>query len=228
MAKVTGIELRALWLSDYGEMHVDNLPHLGLDCWSPNININRDPRWGRNLETPGEDPFLNGEYGAWHTRGLQEGEDARFLQAIVTLKHYDAYSLEDAGGKPGPSRHNFNAVVSVGDLAGTYFPAFKAAVRQGNAKGVMCSYNAVNGVPSCANKFLLQDVLRDTWNFSGYVTSDSGAVEDIYAQHHYRNMTAEQGVAAAVKAGCDIDSSLDKGHSSTGSPYTWSIKNAIH
>jgi len=228
MARVTGIELRALWLADYGENHNDNLPHLGLDCWSPNININRDPRWGRNLETPGEDPFLNGQYGAWHTMGLQEGEDARYLQAIVTLKHWDAYSLEDGGGGPGaPNRHNFNAIVSNADMAGTYFPAFKTAVKQGSAKGVMCSYNAVNGIPSCANKFLLQDVLRTAWNFSGYVSSDSGAVEDIYAHHHYLNTTAEEGVAAAIKAGCDIDSSLDKGHASTGSPYTWSISKAI-
>lgn len=228
MARVTGIELRALWLAGYGENHDDNLPHLGLDCWSPNININRDPRWGRNLETPGEDPYLNGQYGAWHTMGLQKGEDNRYLQAIVTLKHWDAYSLEDAGGAKGmPKRHNFNAIVSSADLAGTYFPAFKEAVKVGNAKGVMCSYNAVNGVPSCASKFLLQNVLRDTWNFSGYVTSDSGAVEDIYAQHHYLNMTAEEGVAAAVKAGCDIDSSLDHGHASTGSPYTWNMRKAV-
>jgi beta-glucosidase-like glycosyl hydrolase len=91
----------------------------------------------------------------------------------------------------------------------------------------MCSYNAVNGVPSCASKFLLQNVLRDAWNFTGYVTSDSGAVEDIYARHHYQNMTAAQGVAAAVLAGCDIDSSLDKGHTSSGSPYTWSLQDAL-
>jgi len=226
MAHVTGIELRALWAADVGENHGDNLPHLGLDCWSPNININRDPRWGRDLETPGEDPYLNGEYGAWHTRGLQEGEDQRYLQAVVTLKHFDAYSLEDDGGDTNITRFNFNAIISKADLAGTYFPAFKKSVREGNAKGVMCSYNAVNGVPSCANRFLLQDVLRDSWNFSGYVTSDSGAVEYIYTQHHYRK-TPESGVAAAVKAGCDIDSNLDKGHSSTGSPYTWSLEAAV-
>jgi beta-glucosidase-like glycosyl hydrolase len=132
MAAVTGKELRALWVSDIGENHVENLPHLGLDCWSPNINIVRDPRWGRTLETPGEDPFLNGEYGAWHTQGLQRGEDARYLQAVVTLKHWDAYSLEDAGGGAGkPTRHSFDAKVSKADLAGTYFPAFKASVRKG-------------------------------------------------------------------------------------------------
>jgi beta-D-xylosidase 4 len=227
MASVTGVELRALWLADLGENHVDNLPHLGLDCWSPNINIVRDPRWGRTLETPGEDPFLNGQYGAWHTRGLQEGEDKRYLQAVVTLKHWDAYSLEDDGDrKKGITRHTFDAKVSKHDLADTYFPAFKNAVREGKAKGVMCSYNAVNGVPSCANNFLLEDVLRGAWNFSGYVTSDSGAVEDIYKQHHYQNMTAAEGVAAAVKAGCDIDSSLDHGSHDSGSPYTWSLTDA--
>eukprot|EP00931_Biecheleriopsis_adriatica_P070744 TRINITY_DN44536_c0_g1_i1.p1 TRINITY_DN44536_c0_g1~~TRINITY_DN44536_c0_g1_i1.p1 ORF type:complete len:877 (-),score=200.93 TRINITY_DN44536_c0_g1_i1:62-2692(-) len=227
MARVTGIELRALWLEDVGENHQDNLPHLGLDCWSPNININRDPRWGRNLETPGEDPYLNGQYGVWHTKGLQYGEDKRYLQAVVTLKHWDAYSLEDGGGKGAPTRHTFDAVISKADLAGTYFPAFKAAVREGGARGVMCSYNEVNGVPSCANKFLLQDVLRTAWNFSGYVSSDSGAVEDIYAKHHYKNMSADRGVAEAVKAGCDIDSSLDSGHASTGSPYTWHLLSAL-
>jgi beta-glucosidase-like glycosyl hydrolase len=191
--------------------------------------LSRDPRWGRNLETPGEDPYLNGQYGQWHTQGLQEGEDKRYLQAVVTLKHWDAYSLEDNGDRSkGITRHTFDAKVSKEDLAGTYFPAFKQAVRGGNAKGVMCSYNAVNGVPSCASKFLLQTVLRDAWNFSGYVTSDSGAVEDIYRTHHYQNFTAEQGVAAAVLAGCDIDSSLDKGHTSSGSPYTWSLGDALN
>jgi len=227
MAHVTAVELRAFWRADVGENHVDSTPHAGLDCWSPNINIARDPRWGRNLETPGEDPYLNGQYGKHHTIGLQTGEDKRFLLAVVTLKHWDAYSLEDDGGKSGITRHNFDAVVSKRDLAGTYFPAFKTSVVEGDAQGVMCSYNAVNGVPSCASKFLLQDVLRDTWGFKGYITSDSGAVEDIYAQHHYLNMSAAEGVAAAIKAGCDIDSSLDKGHSSTGSPYTWSLKDAL-
>jgi beta-glucosidase-like glycosyl hydrolase len=141
MAHVTGVELRALWLADLGENHQDNLPHLGLDCWSPNININRDPRWGRNLETPGEDPYLNGQYGEWHTSGLQNGEDKRYLLAIVTLKHWDAYSLEDNGNRAGGiSRHNFDAKVTKQDLAGTYFPAFKQAVRGADAK-VMLSHN---------------------------------------------------------------------------------------
>ena len=197
MAAVTGVELRALYVENVGQQEDDGAPHLGLDCWSPNININRDPRWGRNLETPGEDPFLNGQYGAFHTRGLQDGDDERFLQAVVTLKHYDAYSLEDAGDSSA-TRHNFNAIVSDADLASTYFPAFKTAVEDGNAKGVMCSYNAVNGVPSCANKFLLQDVLRTAWNFTGYVTSDSGAVQDVYDQHHYLNVTAPRGEWAAA------------------------------
>lgn len=210
MAAVTGRELRALWLADIGENHPNNIPHLGLDCWSPNININRDPRWGRNLETPGEDPYLNGQYGAFHTMGLQQGEDPRYLQAIVTLKHWDAYSLEDDGGGAGkPTRHNFNAIVSNRDLADTYWPAWKNSVRQGKAKGVMCSYNAVNGVPSCASSFLLQTVLRDTWGFDGYITSDSGAITDIYAEHKYKNSTEVQAVAFAVQSGCDVDSGPD-------------------
>ncbi|KAJ1454892.1 family 3 glycoside hydrolase, partial [Pelagophyceae sp. CCMP2097] len=205
MAAVTGKELRALWLEGLGEKRLGNLPHLGLDCWSPNININRDPRWGRNLETPGEDPYLNGEYGRVHTLGLQNGQDGRFLQAAVTLKHFAAYSLEDGGGA---SRHSFDAVCPKADLAATYFPAFKTAVRAG-AKGVMCSYNAVNGVPSCASAFLLRDVLRKAWGFDGYVTSDSGAIQDIAENpsgHRYRNATPAEGVAYAVLAGCDVDS----------------------
>mmetsp|Transcript_54586 Transcript_54586/g.130224 ORF Transcript_54586/g.130224 Transcript_54586/m.130224 type:complete len:930 (+) Transcript_54586:138-2927(+) len=226
MAAVTGKELRALWLADVGEFHTaKNTPHLGLDCWSPNININRDPRWGRNLETPGEDPYLNGEYGKVHTVGLQYGEDRRYLQAVVTLKHFAAYSLEDSGGGKGmPTRHSFDAVVSKADLAGTYFKAFKTSVREGGAKGVMCSYNSINGVPSCANSLLLKDALRDAWNFSGYVTSDTGAVRDVYAEH-WTNLTAVEGAAAAVKAGCDIDSS---GSGDEYGPYKDKLTVAVH
>jgi beta-glucosidase-like glycosyl hydrolase len=94
---------------------------------------------------------------------------------------------------------------------------------EGNAKGVMCSYNALNGVPTCANEFL-EHVMRDVWGFTGYITSDSGAIEDIYAQHKYKNMTAAEGVAAAIKAGTDVDSSLDNGSDATGSPYTWYVR----
>ena len=235
MGGVIGTELRALWLEGVGEAHESNLPHLGLDCWSPNINIVRDPRWGRNMETPSEDPMINGMYGEMYTIGLQNGSDPRFLQAVVTLKHYDANSLEGSWDENGKfdkkgniNRHTVNAEISNYDLASTYFAAFRRTVEKGKAAGVMCSYNAVNGVPSCANKFLLKDVLRDTWNFDGYVTSDSGAVSDIFHNHHYcENMTCA--VGKAISAGCDIESApWPPNHPwGTGSPYINDSASAI-
>ena len=151
-----------------GENHKSGLPHLGLDCWSPNIGIVRDPRWGRNLETPSEDPLVCGAFGTDITRGLQEGEDARFLQAVVTLKHFDANSLEGPWGPGGKyTRHTVDVNISAFDLASSYLPAFKMAVEEGKAAGVMCSYNAINGVPSCANPWLLHTVLREGWGFDG-------------------------------------------------------------
>ena len=231
MAEIIGVELRALWLEGVGENHENNLPHLGLDCWSPNLNIARDPRWGRILETTGEDPYLTGEFGGAYTSGLQLNPeiDADHLQAIVTLKHFAAYSVENYGNE---SRHTFNAVVSDYDAASTFFPAFKAAVTEGDAKGVMCSYNEFNGVPSCGNDWLLKDVLRGDlenggFGFDGYVTSDSGAVEDIYKTHKYNDASPQQGISYALQATCDVDSSLDHGSDSTGSPYTWFLQDAL-
>ena len=130
MGAVIGIELRSLWLQGVGEDHDSNLPHIGLDCWSPNIGIVRDPRWGRNLETPSEDPSLCGSFGAEVTKGLQESPtDPRFVQAIVTLKHFDANSLEGNWGPRGNlTRHTFDANISMSDLHTTYLPAFKQAV----------------------------------------------------------------------------------------------------
>jgi beta-glucosidase-like glycosyl hydrolase len=236
MGSVIGIELRALWLEGVGEDHQSNLPHLGLDCWSPNIGVVRDPRWGRNMETPSEDPLLNGMYGEMYTVGIQNGDDPRYLLGVVTLKHYDANSLEgkwDANGTYDPqhgniTRHSVNAAVSDYDLASTYLPAFRRSVEKGKAAGIMCSYNEVNGVPSCANKRLLQDLLRRTWGFDGYVTSDSGAVFDIYANHHFcNNMTCA--VGKAISAGCDVESAMWPKNQpwSTGSPYINDSASAI-
>ena len=135
MGAIIGQELRALWLGGSREYNGDPPPHLGLDTWSPNINLARDPRWGRSMEVPGEDPLINGRYGAAYTLGMQNGEDGRYLRAITTLKHWDAYSLENSDGF---TRYNFNAVVSNFTLADTYFPAFKASIVEGGAKGVMC------------------------------------------------------------------------------------------
>ena len=162
----------------------DNLPHVCLDCWSPNFNIARDPLWDRILETTGEDPFLTGVFGGEYTKGLQRNEDidSGYLQAIATLKHYAGCSLESYGDT---SRHNFNAIVSNYDAATTFFPAWIRSVKLCQAKSVMCSYNEFNGVPSCGSKYLLNDVLREVWGFGGYVSSDYGAVEDIYANNRH-------------------------------------------
>ena len=167
----------------------------GLDFWSPNINIFRDPRWGRGQETYGEDPFLTAKLGVAFVTGLQ-GDDPKFLKAIATPKHYAVHSgLE-------PERHRFNVSPSRHDLEDTYLPAFRATIVEGHADSIMCSYNAVDGAPACANKFLLQDTLREAWKFQGYVTSDCGAVEDITSGHKF-TPDNEHGSAVAVQAGTD-------------------------
>eukprot|EP00316_Scyphosphaera_apsteinii_P008097 CAMPEP_0119344274 /NCGR_PEP_ID=MMETSP1333-20130426/106888_1 /TAXON_ID=418940 /ORGANISM="Scyphosphaera apsteinii, Strain RCC1455" /LENGTH=841 /DNA_ID=CAMNT_0007356709 /DNA_START=446 /DNA_END=2971 /DNA_ORIENTATION=+ len=205
MGRIIGWELRSLWLHGATEAGTwSGRPHAGLDCWSPNINIARDPRWGRNQEVPSEDPTLNGVFGAMYTQGLQRnmGVDPKRLQAVVTLKHWDAYTLEDADGF---TRHNFDAQVDAYTLSDTYLPAWHTSVVEGGARGVMCSYNALNGVPACANK-MLDQILRSKWNFSGYVTSDTGAVSDIYMKHKYRADGIGATCAALDDGGCDINS----------------------
>jgi beta-glucosidase len=167
----------------------------GLDFWAPNINIFRDPRWGRGQETYGEDPFLTGRMGVAFVTGMQ-GDDPRYYRAIATPKHYAVHS------GPEPERHRIDVPISKHDELDTYLPAFRAAVVEGHAGSVMCAYNSINGEPACASKFLLQDQLRDKWNFKGYVVSDCGAVRDIYDNHHY---TPNQPAASAIslKRGMD-------------------------
>lgn len=173
--------------------------YFGLGIWSPNINIVRDPRWGRGLETYGEDPYLTGTMAVAFIRGLQ-GDDPKYLRTIATPKHFDAYS------GPEPLRHTFNAQVSAHDLEDTYTPAFRAAIVQGKAASLMCSYNAVNGTPACANTLLLQRYLRQDWKFTGFVTSDCGAISDFYRTGgHGFSTDAAQASAAAVKAGTELD-----------------------
>jgi beta-glucosidase len=169
--------------------------YYGLTFWSPNINIFRDPRWGRGQETYGEDPFLTGQMGLAFVTGLQ-GNDPKYLKTVATPKHYAVHS------GPEPLRHGFNVNVVPRDLEETYLPAFRATLVDGRADSVMCSYNAVDGVPACASEFLLQKVLRDDWGFRGYVTSDCGAVGDITSGHHY-TPDDEHGSALAVRAGTD-------------------------
>src|SRR5581483_512487 len=148
----------------------------GLTFWSPNINLFRDPRWGRGMETYGEDPFLTGRMAVAFIKGMQ-GDDPKYLKTIATAKHYGVHS------GPEPLRHQFNAVPSEHDLWATYLPHFEAAVREGGAYSVMCSYNSVDGLPACANPRLLEDILRKQWGFRGYVVSDCDAIRDIYLDH---------------------------------------------
>eukprot|EP01060_Flectonema_neradi_P008815 TRINITY_DN1630_c0_g1_i10.p1 TRINITY_DN1630_c0_g1~~TRINITY_DN1630_c0_g1_i10.p1 ORF type:complete len:793 (+),score=139.33 TRINITY_DN1630_c0_g1_i10:40-2379(+) len=202
MGRVIGVETRAMWLAGAKET---NDPHdfVALDCWSPNININRDPRWGRNQEVPSEDPTVTAMFGRLYAHAHQNSPDEkRFLNGVTTLKHWDAYSLDDSDGA---TRYNFNAIVDNATLADTFFPAFKDSVANGGALGVMCSYNSVNGVPTCGSAFL-KNALRDVFNFTGYMTSDSDSVKNIYQDHKYV-ATAEEASCLAIKDGqCDVDS----------------------
>jgi beta-glucosidase len=168
----------------------------GLTYWSPNINIFRDPRWGRGQETYGEDPYLTARLGVAFVTGMQ-GKDPRYLKTVATPKHYAVHS------GPEPERHEFDARVSEHDLVDTYLPAFRAAVVEGKAESVMCVYNAVNGTPGCASPDLLQKRLREGWGFNGYVVSDCGAVNDIHENHRY-SPTLGAAAVAAVKAGTDL------------------------
>ncbi len=167
----------------------------GLDFWAPNVNIFRDPRWGRGQETYGEDPFLTARMGVAFVTGMQ-GDDSRYYRVISTPKHYAVHS------GPEPTRHTANVVVSKHDELDTYLPAFRAAVTEGKADSVMCAYNSINGEPACTNEFLLQDQLRGKWGFKGYVVSDCGAVVDIYAGHHYEP-TQAQASAISLERGMD-------------------------
>jgi beta-glucosidase len=151
--------------------------YYGLDIWSPNINIFRDPRWGRGQETYGEDPFLTGRLGVAFVEGLQ-GSDPTYYKTIATPKHFAVHS------GPENTRHTANVDPSAHDLEDTYLPAFRATVTQAKAGSVMCAYNAVDGAPACANTMLLQDRLRKDWGFNGYVTSDCAAITDIAIGHH--------------------------------------------
>ena len=167
----------------------------GLDFWSPNINIFRDPRWGRGQETYGEDPFLTGRMGVAFVTGLQ-GDDPKYYRVVSTPKHFAVHS------GPEPSRHTIDVKVSKHDMEDTYLPAFRATVTEGKAGSVMCAYNRVNGEPACANTFLLVDELRGAWEFSGYVVSDCDAVVDIFNGHHYTQSMAEA-AAISLKRGMD-------------------------
>ncbi|KAK9134312.1 hypothetical protein Syun_013642 [Stephania yunnanensis] len=199
IAQAIGIEARALY--NAGQAN-------GMTFWSPNINIFRDPRWGRGQETPGEDPLMSGKYAVSYVRGIQgdsfEGKNVNGvgqLQASACCKHLIAYDLESWNGV---QRYTFDAKVTAEDLAETYEPPFQKCVQEGRANGIMCAYNQVNGVPNCANFDFLTTKARGQWGFDGYIVSDCDAVSIIYEAQRYAK-TPEDAVAYVLKSGMDVN-----------------------
>ncbi len=193
MAIVIGTEGRASYVRGLRDGHSDIFE--GLDFWAPNVNIFRDPRWGRGQETYGEDPFLTARMGVAFVTGMQ-GDDPKYYRVISTPKHYAVHS------GPESTRHTADVTVSKHDEVDTYLPAFRATVTEAKAGSVMCAYNSVNGQPACVSEFLLQDQLRGRWGFQGYVVSDCDAVINIFRDHHFTKTQAEAS-ALAVKRGMD-------------------------
>ena len=206
MAETISTEARA----KYNQAMRDNDHEMffGLTFWAPNINIFRDPRWGRGQETYGEDPFLTGRMGVAFVTGMQ-GDDPNFLRVVSTPKHYAVHS------GPETTRHKANVDVSPHDLEDTYLPAFRAAVTEGHAQSVMCAYNAIDGAPACANTMLLRDHLRNDWHFDGYVVSDCAAVADVNTGHHYAPDMAHA-AAVSVKSGTDLECGFAGGQAFPG------------
>ena len=195
MADVTSTEARA----KYHEFvrNNDRARYHGLTFWSPNINIFRDPRWGRGQETYGEDPVLTSKMGTAFVKGLQ-GDNPKYLKVVATPKHYAVHS------GPEPNRHVFDAITDMRVLWDTYLPAFEATITEGKAYSIMGAYNRYLGEACCAHDLLLEEILRDKWGFEGYVVSDCGAIRNIYASHKLVE-TPEEASALAVKKGCDLN-----------------------
>jgi beta-glucosidase len=194
----------------------------GLDFWSPNINIFRDPRWGRGQETYGEDPFLTGRMGVAFITGMQ-GDDPKYYRVIATAKHFAVHS------GPEPTRHMVDVAVSKHDMEDTYLPAFRAAVTEGKVDSVMCAYNRINSQPACANTFLMKDQLRGAWGFNGYVVSDCDAIVDIFNGHHFTKSMPEA-VAVALKTGMDNECADFFTKATTNSdfvPYVDAVKQGL-
>ena len=177
----------------YGDTDI----YKGLTFWSPNVNIFRDPRWGRGHETYGEDPYLTGRLGVRFIEGMQ-GKDPKYLKVAACAKHFAVHS------GPEDIRHSFNAEVSKQDLYETYLPAFKACVKEAHVEAVMGAYNRTNGEPCCGSKTLLGDILRQEWGFDGHVTSDCWAIKDFHEGHHVTN-SPEESVSLAMNNGCDLN-----------------------
>jgi len=196
MADYAALEGRAVYNQAVKEGK-EGRKYVGLTYWTPNVNIFRDPRWGRGQETYGEDPFLTAALGDAFVKGLQ-GDDPKYLKAAACAKHYAVHS------GPESLRHTFNAEVSAYDLWDTYLPAFEKLVVQSKVAGVMCAYNAFRTQPCCASDVLMIDILRQQWKFTGYVTSDCGAIDDFYKKHK-THKDAESAAADAVFHGTDVD-----------------------
>ncbi len=194
VAEVISEEVRAKYNGQ--SAHGDRDIYKGLTMWSPNINIFRDPRWGRGHETYGEDPYLTSRLGVRFIKGLQG--DGKYIKAAACAKHFAVHSGPEA------IRHEFDARVSDKDLWETYLPAFEAAVKEGGVEAVMGAYNRVNGEPACGSKTLLRDILRGKWGFEGHVTSDCWAIRDFHENHHVTD-TAPESAALALKNGCDLN-----------------------
>ncbi|HEY1788014.1 MAG TPA: glycoside hydrolase family 3 C-terminal domain-containing protein, partial [Verrucomicrobiae bacterium] len=195
-ADAAATEARAKF-NDYTRGHHGNtIIHHGLSFYAPNINIVRDPRWGRGQETFGEDPFLTSQMAVAFIDGMQ-GDNPKYMKTIACAKHFAVHS------GPEPLRRSFNATPPESDLYNTYLVAFQAAVQQGHVGSIMGSYNALNGTPNCCNPFLLTDILRNQWGFDGFVVSDGGAIQNIWRFHKYV-ATPEEAAAVAVKAGCNL------------------------
>ncbi|HDQ26114.1 MAG TPA: glycoside hydrolase family 3 protein, partial [bacterium] len=175
--------------------------YYGLTFWTPNINIYRDPRWGRGQETYGECPYLTSRLAVTFIKAMQ-GDAKKYLKTAACAKHFAVHSGPDS------ERHTFDAVVSESDFRGTYLPAFEACVKEARVESVMGAYNRVYGEPACASKKLLDDILRKEWGFKGHVVSDCAAIQDIYL-HHKTERGAEEASAAALKAGCDLNCCLE-------------------
>jgi beta-glucosidase len=201
MGETVSTEARAKYNQAMREDHHEMF--FGLTFWAPNINIFRDPRWGRGQETYGEDPFLTARMGVAFVTGMQ-GDDPKYFRVVSTPKHYAVHS------GPEPLRHGFNVDASPHDLEDTYLPAFRATVTEAHAQSVMCAYNAIDGAPACASTMLLRDHLRNAWKFDGYVVSDCAAVADVFTGHHY-TPTMAHAAAAAVKAGTDLECGYGEG-----------------
>jgi beta-glucosidase len=196
VASAISVEVRGLHTLGRQTGHLGHIG-TGLDTWSPNINIFRDPRWGRGQETYGEDPYLTARLGVAFVQGMQGG-DPEQPDVIATPKHYAVHS------GPESTRHSANVFVSPHDMEDTYLPAFRAAIVEGQAGSIMCAYNRIDGQPACGNDFLLKDRLRTAWGFKGYVVSDCDAVVDIANHHKYASDPAAA-VAVALKTGVDSE-----------------------